>query len=211
MKFSIAFGHLVLQGDYSLAVLLFTLLFTHFLCKAVMNANFWRSIASCQVYHCSYRLVFFFPICFWPFGEVTEGTCRNRFKNIANWEIIWVEERGVLIQCERCDQYRNLCVSKYVSLLIIGNDLLFAGNRMSSESVIIYYSFLWHIKTSRKEVMDSRLKTQHGNYFILNSGELVKSNSLCLIAWVHELSDSVLMQNSSSITLWKYYVQIKHM
>lgn len=154
---------------------------------------------------------FFFPICFWPFGEVTEGTCRNRFKNIANWEIIWVEERGVLIQCERCDQYRNLCVSKYVSLLIIGNDLLFAGNRMSSESMIIYYSFLWHIKTSRKEVMDSRLKTQHGNYFILNSGELVKSNSLCLIAWVHELSDSVLMQNSSSITLWKYYVQIKHM
>lgn len=38
-----------------------TLLFTHFLFKAVMmNANFWRSITCCQVYHFSNRLFSFF-------------------------------------------------------------------------------------------------------------------------------------------------------
>lgn len=104
LKFSIAFGCLVLQGGHSIAVVLSWLSYILiFLVKQSWWMQiFWRSITSCQVYHYSKRLLFFFFFsCFWPFGKVTEGTCRNRFKNIANWEIIWVEERGVLIQCER--------------------------------------------------------------------------------------------------------------
>lgn len=37
-------------------------------------------------------------------------------------------------------------------------------------------------------MMDSRLKTQLGNYFLSDSSDLVKSNSLSLIAGVPELS-----------------------
>lgn len=38
------------------------------------------------------------------------------------------------------DQYHNLCVSKYVSLLITGNDLQRAGDGTSYRSAIIYYA-----------------------------------------------------------------------
>ena len=43
------------------------------------------------------------------------------------------------------DQYCNLCVSKYVSLLNIGNDLQSVEGGMSYKSLIIYYTVSYNM------------------------------------------------------------------
>lgn len=171
-----------------------------------MDANFWKSITRGII-----EVTFF--LCFWLFGEVTKGTYKNGFESIPNEKIILVEERcfwsimrGGSIPQSVCFTTYYMCFTTYYWQCFIKG---WERNELQVSDYLLH-SCLWHIKTSRKQVMDSRLETQLGNYFCLESGELVKSNSLCLIAWVHEASNSVFMLNSSSVTPWKYYVQIKH-